>query len=76
VASAIEALADLGASGGRMLWGASPDGLVWAIGARTDEGDVALVANLDRTTRHVTVTTDDAETTASIPAFGWLRHEL
>ena len=76
VASAIEALADLCASGGRMLWGASPDGLVWAIGARTDEGDVALVSNLDRTTRHVTVTTDDAETTASIPAFGWLRHEL
>ncbi|MBW9094339.1 hypothetical protein JNB62_11655 [Microbacterium jejuense] len=50
---AVTALAALAGEPG--LRGDSPDGLVWALGARTDEGDVVLVANLDRRTRTVEV---------------------
>jgi len=42
---AVRALAEL--SGAAGLRGDSPDGLVWALGARTSDGDTVLVANLD-----------------------------
>lgn len=53
VLDAVEVLAAL--SGAPGLRGDSPDGLVWAVGARTDGGDVVLVANLDRSARGVAI---------------------
>ncbi|MDN3496852.1 hypothetical protein QL996_13000 [Planococcus sp. APC 4015] len=50
VADAIEALAALR---GGLLWGDSPDGLVWAIGA----GSTILVANLSHVDRTITIDT-------------------
>jgi hypothetical protein len=55
VAAAVEALADLACPQAQLLWADSPDGLVWAIGARTDAEDVVLVASLDAVPREVTV---------------------
>ena len=52
-AEAVAALVAL--SGGRLLTGPSPDGLVWAVGSRRDGEDVVLAANLDRTTRRIGV---------------------
>ncbi|WP_106815336.1 hypothetical protein [Microbacterium timonense] len=60
VLDAIEALADLAGRPG--LRGDSPDGLVWALGARTDRGDVVLLANLARDTRSVQVELPDGTT--------------
>ncbi len=60
VFDAVTALAEL--SGKRGLRGDSPDGLVWAVGARTDDGDAVLVANLDRRTRSVEVELPGGET--------------
>ncbi|MFC8680302.1 hypothetical protein ACFT30_02195 [Microbacterium ureisolvens] len=57
VLGAVSALRSL--SGHPALAGDSPDGLVWAIGARTDEGAVVLVANLDRSTRAVDIELPD-----------------
>ncbi|MGF6823833.1 hypothetical protein M2317_002753 [Microbacterium sp. ZKA21] len=52
-ADAVDALAAL--AGGSLLTSASPDGLVWALGSRTDAGDTVLVANLDRVERRVPI---------------------
>jgi D-apionolactonase len=57
VAEAVTALAGL--SGASALRGSSPDGLVWAVGARGDAGDTILVANLDRHERRVEVEVAD-----------------
>ncbi|WP_019180764.1 hypothetical protein [Microbacterium yannicii] len=57
VAEAVTALAGL--SGASALRGSSPDGLVWAVGARGDAGDIVLVANLDRHERRVEVEVAD-----------------
>ncbi|MFD4960067.1 hypothetical protein [Microbacterium sp. NPDC058389] len=50
---AVSALAAIAGEPG--LRGDSPDGLVWAIGARLGDGDTVLVANLDRALRTVEV---------------------
>ena len=64
---AVTALAELAGRPG--LRGDSPDGLVWALGAHTDVGDVVLVANLDRDTRTVEVELPGGATrTADVPA--------
>ena len=52
VAAAIRALGD--GDGGELLWGDSPDGLVWAIGRRSSATTI-LAANLDRRPRSVTL---------------------
>jgi hypothetical protein len=57
---AVTALAGLAGEPG--LRGDSPDGLVWALGARTADGDVVLVANLDRRSRTVEVELPGGET--------------
>lgn len=49
VRAALEALTDL--QGGQLLTAASPDGLLWAIGARREEHDDVLVANLSGRSR-------------------------
>lgn len=55
VAAAIRALSAAG--DGELLWGDSPDGLVWAIGRRGSATTV-LAANLDRRPRSVTIDVD------------------
>jgi D-apionolactonase len=55
-ADAVAALASL--AGGTTLWGESPDGLVWALGARGDADDRICIANLDVVSRAITVSTD------------------
>ncbi|WP_460798829.1 hypothetical protein [Microbacterium sp. GXF0217] len=52
-ADAVDALVSM--VGGTLLAGASPDGLVWALGSRTDAGDTVLVANVGRAERRVTI---------------------
>ena len=53
VLEAISALAQL--SGNPGLRGDSPDGLVWALGARTPTGDIVLVANMDTRSRTLAI---------------------
>lgn len=53
-ADAVDALVSL--AGGTLLTSASPDGLVWAVGSRTDAGVTVLVANVGREERRVQVT--------------------
>ncbi|GAA1924585.1 hypothetical protein GCM10009775_16110 [Microbacterium aoyamense] len=61
-ADALAALAPL--EGGELLWGDSPDGLVWAIGARTNGETVLLAANLDHRERELTIETPAHEVIA------------
>jgi hypothetical protein len=58
VTAAIGELVSLRAPEATLLWGDSPDGLVWAVGARRQTGDVVLVSNLDRRARTITVDID------------------
>ncbi len=69
VAAAVRALAEL--AGSRALVGDSPDGLVWALGAITPTGAIALVANLDQAPRIVHVRTDAAAASVTLPPFAW-----
>ncbi|MEW1835754.1 hypothetical protein [Microbacterium sp. NPDC079995] len=55
VAAAVRALA--AETGGELLWGESPDGLVWALGRRGSKTTI-LAANLDRRARSVTIDAD------------------
>ncbi|MFE7504725.1 hypothetical protein [Promicromonospora sp. NPDC057488] len=56
VAEPVRVLAGL--AGRELLSGASPDGRVWALGARDGAGTLVLAANLDRRARTVTVVVD------------------
>lgn len=53
-AAALEALTGLT---GELLWGESPDGLVWAVGARAGDQASVLVANLSGTARTLAIDT-------------------
>ncbi len=64
VAAAVGDLASL--SGRPLMWGSSPDGLVWAVGG----GDVVLVSNLDRRARTLTVRQRDRAHTIEVAALG------
>jgi hypothetical protein len=66
VFDAITALAELAGKPG--LRGDSPDGLVWAIGARTDDGTTVLAANVGRDERAVTIQTPEGSLTATLAA--------
>lgn len=72
---AAEALAALATMAGRpLLWGASPDGLLWAIGSRTADEDIVLVANLDRKPRTFRVALPNQPAlSGSVAAGSWLR---
>ncbi|MEV6348023.1 hypothetical protein [Actinoplanes sp. NPDC051851] len=62
------ALRELTALGGKpRLWGASPDGLIWAVGA----GDRVLVANLDEKPRTITIVTGSDRHTAAVGPRQW-----
>ncbi|SFS13711.1 hypothetical protein SAMN04487846_2760 [Microbacterium sp. cf046] len=67
VAEAIEALAALGGPGAELLWGDSPDGLLWAVGSRRQGGDAVLVANLDIRPREVTLVIDGGSAPVVVP---------
>ncbi|CAH0212072.1 hypothetical protein SRABI76_02290 [Microbacterium oxydans] len=51
-----------------LLTGPSPDGLVWAIGARSDSHDDVLLANIDEAPRSVTLVTPAGRATVSLAA--------
>ncbi|MDQ0644185.1 hypothetical protein [Microbacterium murale] len=72
---AAQAVTELAMLEGRtLLWGSSPDGLLWAIGARADDDDVVLVANLDRMPREFAVAAAGRPTLrGSADAGSWLR---
>jgi hypothetical protein len=76
VAAAIAALTDLSVPGAHQLWGDSPDGLVWAIGARRPDGDVVLVANLDRRPRAITLTLDAGSTIVALAPQSFTRADF
>ncbi len=71
VAAAVDTLRDL--ESGDALTGASPDGLLWAVGARTGDRDTILLANLDRRHRDLTVTTPAGTHRARLDALSWRR---
>lgn len=71
VAEAIGALAAL--AGGTLLWGDSPDGLVWALGARTGGETVLLAANLGRHERELTIATDHVVHPLILGPCAWAR---
>ena len=71
VLAAVSALAALAGAPG--LRGDSPDGLVWALGARTAGSDTVLVANLDVHPRRVEVELPNGTTrTAEVPPGSFL----
>ncbi|TDE08343.1 hypothetical protein [Jiangella asiatica] len=69
VATAISHLA--AAAGARALHGESPDGLVWAVGARHGDHDVVFTSNLDIATRTIAVSLDGRERRVVLPALSW-----
>lgn len=71
VHAAATALASLAGLPG--LRGDSPDGLVWAIGARGEAGDTVLVANLGGQRRTVTVDTPAGSLTTHIDGGSFVR---
>jgi len=74
VAAALDELAAL--RGGELLWGDSPDGLLWAIGARDARGTVLLAANLDRVARDLTVAAPGGDAEAALPPASFVRLSL
>lgn len=71
-ADAIDALTDL--SGAEMLFGASPDGFVWAIAGRREATTTVLAANLSRADRAVDISVVGAGTErVLLSAGGWKR---
>jgi hypothetical protein len=57
--------------GGKLLSGNSPDGLVWAIGAKKENSTVALVANLSETPSTVEVQVEDQIKKIELDSFSW-----
>jgi len=75
VAAAMRALAEL--SGRASLHGASPDGLVWAIGARSDDGaERVLVSNMDSVGRTLRITTPTGHAGVHLGPLTWLHVDL
>jgi hypothetical protein len=71
VSAAVKALAQL--VGGELLSGQSPDGLLWAIGARSDSGVKILAANLKDQPAEINIYIEvlDKTITALLPALSW-----
>jgi D-apionolactonase len=70
VAAAVQALAE---ATGELLWGDSPDGLVWALGATDAAGTTILAANLDRAPRTITVAWGTASVGVHLAPYAWSR---
>jgi len=77
VGDAFDALGELTDSHAQLLWGDSPDGLIWAVGAHRDDGDVVLIANLDRVPRELTLMVEDRPCTVHLEplSFSRVAHE-
>lgn len=74
VADALRRLAALAArEKAELLSGASPDGLVWAIGCRTDDRDEILVANIADVERSVRVVSPDGHAAVTLDAASFTR---
>ncbi|WP_051425708.1 hypothetical protein [Jiangella gansuensis] len=69
VAAAITALARVDAA--TLLGGESPDGFVWAVGARQWDHDVVFMSNLDTSARTVAVALDRVVRRVVVPALSW-----
>jgi hypothetical protein len=69
VAAALRAVDAL--RGGVLLSGASPDSLVWAVGATHDDHETVLVTNLDDRTRTAVVVTPGGERRVELGPLGW-----
>ncbi|KAA9089577.1 hypothetical protein [Microbacterium radiodurans] len=74
VAAAMRALALL--AGHEAESGSSPDGLIWALAARTADGISVLAANLDRVPRRAELHAAGRHTVLDIPAGAWRRLDL
>jgi hypothetical protein len=70
---ALDALGELADGDAQLLWGDSPDGLIWAVGAHGDDGDVVLIANLDRVPRQLTVLIEDRSTAVHLEPLSFSR---
>ena len=73
VNDAFDALGELADPDAQLLWGDSPDGLIWAVGAHRDDGDVVLIANLDRVPRKLTVLIEDRSTAVHLEPLSFSR---
>ena len=73
VSAAFDALGELADRDAQLLWGDSPDGLIWAVGAHRDDGDVVLIANLDRVPRQLTVQIEDRSTAVHLEPLSFSR---
>jgi hypothetical protein len=73
VTDAFDALAELAGRDAQLLWGDSPDGLIWAVGARRDDGEVVLIANLDRVQRELTVVIEERSTSVHLEPLSFSR---
>ena len=69
VAEAVRALVRL--HGSERLIGASPDGLVWALGGSTPGGTTVLVANLGTSSRQLLVETPHGSLSTGLPPGSW-----
>ncbi|MEU5871115.1 hypothetical protein AB0A73_06075 [Glycomyces sp. NPDC047369] len=69
VAAVLETLAAM--APGELLWGDSPDGLVWALGSRTAGRTRFAAANLDRRPRAFTVAFGSEELRLVLGPLGW-----
>jgi D-apionolactonase len=77
VAGALHALAALAASdGATLLTGPSPDGLTWAIGARTVATDDILAVNIADEPRALRIETDHGEASVSLEPSTFIRISL
>ncbi|MFJ4173144.1 hypothetical protein [Microbacterium sp. NPDC089696] len=72
VADALRSLTALGSPDADLLSGDSPDGLIWAIGARTVDGIRVLVASIDGEPRTVDVVTPHGRATVDLAPFTFL----
>ena len=74
VAAAVRELAAL--SGGERLTGESPDGLVWALGARRRGTVTVLAANLDRAARTITLDLAGRRSDLTLPPGSFRRADI
>lgn len=72
--AAIRALAEL--SGAELLWDRRPDGLRWAVGARTADGIVVLAANIGGDAREIAIRTPDGDAAVTLEPGAFTRLRL
>ena len=76
VAAALDALAALSSGGGELLWGDSPDGLLWALGVRSAGGATVLAANIGTRDRSLDLETPAGRSRIHLPSLTFVRTQL